>query len=292
MPIHYPDILEQRTEAHRFSYGDREVMLYALSLGLGRDPLDARDLPFVYEKDLRVLPTAATVLAAATRGAPLAPLSAGLRISEINRTLMVHGEQKVELHRPLPPQGSFIAESRVVAAYDKGQGKGAIVVNETVWTDDAGGKVATLTNAAFARGDGGFGGPAGGPEPPPSRPDRPADLVVEVRTRPDQALLYRLNGDRNPLHADPAVAKRAGFDRPILHGLCTFGITGCAVLDAVPDRDVTLVASHEARFSAPVLPGERLAIDLWREGTRIWFEARAPERNAVVIRNGLTTLRS
>jgi acyl dehydratase len=104
-------------------------------------------------------------------------------------------------------------------------------------------------------------------------------------------LLYRLNGDRNPLHADPAVATRAGFERPILHGLCTFGITGWAVLDAVPDRDVASVASHEARFSAPVLPGERLAVDLWREGARIWFEARAPERNAVVIRSGLTTLR-
>ncbi len=291
MPIHYPDILEQRTEARRFSYGDREVMLYALSVGLGREPLDERDLPFVYEKDLRVLPTAATVLAASTRGAPLAPLPAGLRVSEINRTLMVHGEQKVALHRPLPPKGSFIAQSRVVAVYDKGAGKGAIVINETAWTDDAGETVATLTNAAFARGDGGFGGPAGGPEPPPSRPDRTADLVVEVQTRPDQALLYRLNGDRNPLHADPAVAKRAGFERPILHGLCTFGITGWAVLEAVPERNVALVASHEGRFSAPVLPGERLAVDLWREGARIWFEARAPERDVVVIRNGLTRLR-
>jgi acyl dehydratase len=258
---------------------------------MGRDPLDRDDLRFVYEDGLQVLPTAATVLAADARNAPLAPMPEGLRPSTIDRARMVHGEQKVELHRPLPTRGRFVARSRVKAAYDKGEGRGAIVINETVWTDGAGAVVATLTNAAFARGDGGFGGPAGGPPPVPPRPGRAPDLRVELETRPDQALLYRLNGDRNPLHADPEVARRAGFERPILHGLCTFGLTARAVLRLVADHDPTAVLSHEARFSAPVFPGDDVVVDLWREDGAIWFEARAPQRDAVVIRNGLARLR-
>jgi acyl dehydratase len=225
MPIYYPDILDQRTAPRTFSYGDKDVMLYAVGVGMGRDPMDERELPFVYEKNLRVLPTAATVLGG---GGPRARVEQkpGLRVSQLNQLMVVHGEQKVELHRPLPLSGSFTAATRTVGVFDKGESKGAVIVNETVWTDEAGEKVATLTSSGFARGDGGFGGPSEGAPEPHTPPTRKPDLSVAIETRRDQALLYRLNGDRNPLHSEPDVAKRAGFPRPILHGLCTYGRSG------------------------------------------------------------------
>jgi len=294
MPIYYPDILEQKTEPRTFTYGDKDVMLYALGVGMGRDPMDERELPFVYEKALKVVPTAATVLAAGAgrRAAQSVEQREGLRVSQLNYLMVVHGEQKVELHKPLPAQGSFTATSRTIGAYDKGKEKGAVVVNETVWTDEAGEKVATLTGSTFARGDGGFGGPAdGAPEPHPT-PERKPDISVPFETRPDQALIYRLNGDRNPLHSDPDVAKRAGFPRPILHGLCTYGITCRAVLQEICDYDPDRILSHQARFSAPVFPGDTITVDLWKDGDVVSFEARVLDRGATVIRNGKTVLRS
>ena len=238
MPIYYPDILQQRTAPRTFTYGDKDVMLYALGIGLGADPLDERELAFVYEKGLRVDPTAATVLAAGGRASRPAPeVAAGLRVSEINYLMVVHGEQKVELHRPLAASGTFTAASRTIGAYDKGKDKGAVLVNETVWTSEAGEKVATLTGSTFARGDGGFGGPSAGAPEPHVTPARPADLSLDFTTRADQALLYRLNGDRNPLHADPAVARKVGFARPILHGLCTFGVVCRALVEMVCDGE-------------------------------------------------------
>lgn len=294
MPIYYPDILEQKTEPRTFTYGDKDVMLYALGIGMGRDPMDERELPFVYEKGLKVVPTAATVLAAGARRAagPTADQKPGLRVSELNRVMIVHGEQKVELHKPLPATGSFTATSRTVGAYDKGKEKGAVIVNETVWTDETGEKVATLTGSTFARGDGGFGGPSeGAPEPHPV-PSRKPDLSVPFDTRPDQALIYRLNGDRNPLHSDPDFARRAGFPRPILHGLCTYGITCRAILQEMVDYDSDRILSHQARFSAPVFPGDTITVDLWKDGDVVSFEARVLDRGATVIRNGKTVLRS
>jgi acyl dehydratase len=292
MPIFYPDILEQRAPARTFSYGDKDVMLYALGIGLGADPMDEKELAFVYEKSLKVVPTAATVLASGgrVRGAP-PEMRPGLRPSQLNYLMVVHGEQKVELHRPLPTSGEFTAESRTVGAFDKGKDKGAVVINETVWTDAEGRKVATLTGSTFARGDGGFGGPSEGAPAPHEIPKREADLTVSFATRPDQALLYRLNGDRNPLHAEPASASRSGFPRPILHGLCTYGITCRAILEAITDYDPEPILSHQARFSAPVFPGDVISVDLWRDGKDISFEARVEARNATVIRNGLTRLR-
>jgi acyl dehydratase len=273
-------------------------MLYALGVGLGADPMDEKELAFVYERGLKVVPTAATVLAAgggggrAARGAAEGPaLPAGHRPSQINFLMVVHGEQKVELHKPLPTTGTFTAEGRTVGAYDKGKDKGAVIVNETVWTDEKGEKVATLTGSTFARGDGGFGGPSEGAPEPHAAPTRAPDLSVDIATREDQALLYRLNGDRNPLHSDPDVAKRAGFPRPILHGLCTYGITCRAVLQAITDYDADQILSHQARFSAPVFPGDVITVDLWKDGKNISFEARVKARNATVIKNGLTVLR-
>jgi len=297
MPIYYPDILDQRTDPRTFTYGDKDVMLYALGIGLGADPMGEKELPFVYERGLKVAPTAATVLAAAggggraVAGRASPPLPAGHRASQINFLMMVHGEQKVELHKPLPASGTFTAEGRTVGAWDKGEGKGAVVVNETIWTDEKGEKVATLTGSMFARGDGGFGGPTEGQPEPHATPTRAPDLSVDITTRPDQALLYRLNGDRNPLHADPEFAARAGFPRPILHGLCTYGITCRAVLQEIVDYDADQILSHQVRFSAPVFPGDTITVDLWKDGKQISFEARVKARGVTVIKNGLTVLR-
>lgn len=292
MPIYYPDILEQKSAPRTFSYGDKDVMLYALGIGLSADPLDARELAFTYERGLKVVPTAATVLAAGGRAGRAEPaLPEGMRRSEINYLMVVHGEQKVELRKPLPASGAFTAASRTVGAFDKGKDKGAVIVNETTWTDEAGDTVAVLTGSTFARGDGGFGGPSeGAPEPHPV-PGRAPDLSLGFQTRPDQALLYRLNGDRNPLHSDPEVARRAGFERPILHGLCTYGITCRAVLAGITDYDADVIASHQARFSAPVFPGDLITVDLWRDDKMISFEARVNSRGATVIKNGKTVLR-
>jgi len=293
VPIYYPDILDQRSAPRTFSYGDKDVMLYALGIGLGADPMDEKELAFVYERGLKVVPTAATVLAAGgrARDGGQAPRPPGHRVSNINFLMVVHGEQKVELHRPLPASGAFTATSRTIGAYDKGADKGAVVINETVWTSEAGEKVATLTGSTFARGDGGFGGPSEGAPAPHPTPTRGPDLSLDFATRPDQALIYRLNGDRNPLHADPEIARKAGFERPILHGLCTYGITCRAILQAITAFDPEPILSHQVRFSAPVIPGDTLTVDLWREGKEIAFEARVKARDVTVIKNGLTVLR-
>lgn len=295
MPIFYPDILDQRTAPRTFTYGDKDVMLYALGVGMGQDPMNETELPFVYEKNLKVIPTAATVLAAGARAAanagPAPQMPEGHRPSQINFLMVVHGEQKVELHKPLPTKGTFTVEGRTIGAYDKGKDKGAVVINESVWTDENGEKVATLTSSTFARGDGGFGGPTEGAPEPHKVPERAPDMSVDFTTREDQALLYRLNGDRNPLHSDPDSAKRSGFPRPILHGLCTYGITCRAILQAVTDFDPDQIKSHQARFSAPVFPGDTITVDIWKDGKEISFEARVKSRNATVIKNGLAVLR-
>ena len=295
MAIFYPDILDQKTAARTFTYGDKDVMLYALGVGMSHDPMDERELAFTYEKNLKVIPTAATVLASAmgrpARGADQVEQKPGHRPSQINFLMVVHGEQKVELHKPLPTSGTFTAQGRTIGAFDKGKDKGAVIVNETVWTDEKGEKVVTLTGSTFARGDGGFGGPSEGAPEPHVVPTRAPDISVDFDTRDDQALLYRLNGDRNPLHSDPDIARKAGFPRPILHGLCTYGITCRAVLQAITDFDPDQIYSHQARFSAPVFPGDTITVDLWKDGKNISFEARVKERNATVIKNGLTVLR-
>lgn len=293
MAIFYPDILDEGTAPVEFSYGDKDVMLYALGIGLGSDPLNEAELPFVYEKGLKVVPTAVTVLASASgrpRGEAL-PVPAGHRPSKPNFLMLVHGEQKVELHRPLPPEGKFTIEGRTVGAYDKGKEKGAVLVRQSIWRDEAGLPVVTLTSSSFCRGDGGFGGPSDGAPEPPDVPQRAPDRSISYSTRHDQALLYRLNGDRNPLHSDPDSAKRSGFPRPILHGLCTYGITCRAILEAVTDFDPDQILSHQARFSAPVFPGEKITVDLWLEDRSIHFESRVAERGVKVIKNGLCVLR-
>ncbi len=293
MAIFYPDILDQTSAPRTFTYSDKDVMLYALGIGLGADPMNETELPFVYEKGLKVVPTAATVLASgAGRNVGAAPdMPAGHRPSQINFLMVVHGEQKVELHKPLSPGGTYTAAGRTVGAFDKGKDKGAVIVNETIWTDEKGEKVVTLTGSTFARGDGGFGGPTEGAPEPHAVPTRAPDKSLDFTTSPDQALIYRLNGDRNPLHSDPDFAKRAGFPRPILHGLCTYGVTCRAVLEGVTNFDPDQILSHQARFSAPVFPGDTITVDLWVDGKTVSFEARVKARDATVIKNGKTVLR-
>ncbi len=280
MPIAYPDVLELKTDEARYAWSDQQAMLYSLGVGLGSDPLDERELPFVFENGLKGFPTFCTVIAS-----PL-PL---LAKAGVNFALVVHGEQAIELHQPFPPEGEATGVIAVTGVYDKGP-KGAVLILTTALKDAKGAPLATLKHAIFARGDGGFGGPADGEEPPHQIPDRAPDQSLDIPTRPDQALLYRLSGDRNPLHADPGFAKAVGFPRPILHGLCTYGVTCRAVMAAYTGMDPTPVRSHQARFSAPLFPGETVTVDLWRDGDVVSFVARVKDRDVVVIKNGRTVL--
>ncbi|MCE2483090.1 MAG: MaoC family dehydratase N-terminal domain-containing protein [Alphaproteobacteria bacterium] len=262
------------------AYGTTDTILYALGVGLGADPLDARQLRFVYEEDLLALPTMAVVL-----GAP------GFWLKEqdtgVDWVRVLHGEQGLVLHRPLPPEGTAIGSTRVTGILDKGADKGALIYTEKVLIDKASGEtVATTTSTTFARGDGGFGGPTGPSPRPHPIPERAPDLACDLPTVPQAALIYRLSGDRNPLHADPEVARAAGFKAPILHGLCTLGAAGHALLKSCCDYDPARFRSLKLRFSAPVYPGETIRTEMWRDGAIVSFRSRALERDAVVLDNG------
>lgn len=289
VPIQYPEILEVASEPRTCRWTEKDSMLYALGAGLGQDPLDADNLRYVYEKGLRALPTQATVI---TWGA-------GPTIEQMgfNVALCVHAEESLEIHRPLPASGEAISWGRVSRVIDRGEGKGAFISWELLLADAATREpIATLTTTTLARGDGGCGAPGEGAEMPHKVPSRVPDLSVDVPTRPEQALLYRLSGDMNPLHANPSFARKVGFDRPILHGLCTYAIACHAVLKAFGQADPSLLKRHQVRFSAPVLPGDVLSIDMWRDATEdeitISFEVRVKERNTVVIKGGKTVLRA
>ncbi|MCC2101074.1 MAG: MaoC family dehydratase, partial [Hyphomicrobiales bacterium] len=203
-----------------------------------------------------------------------------------------HGEQGFTLHKPIPAEGEIIGRSRIVEIVDKGAGKGALAFIERTITDAATGEtIATLTSTSFLRGDGGFGGPTGPTPAPHKLPERAPDKTCDLATLPQQALIYRLSGDYNPLHADPEVATHAGFKAPILHGLCTLGLAGHAILKTVCDYDPTRLASLKLRFSSPVYPGETIRTEMWIDGKEVSFRARVVERDIVVLDNGLVTLR-
>ena len=284
MTLRYPDILNLKQDSLVFDYTDRETMLYALAIGLGTDPMNASELKFVYEKALLAVPTLATVVA---WGAGVSTERLG-----VNYKMVLHGEEETIFHREMPVSWKIIADSGVVEVYDKGEGKGALVIRQTNLRDAADGAlIATLNRTILARGDGGSGGARGRLPDPHAIPDRPADKRVQYKTRPDQALFYRLCGDRNPLHVDPLAGRNAGFERPILHGLCTYGITCRAVLEHYCDFEPKMIARHSARFSAPVYPGDTLDIDLWLDGNTVSFEAQVLSRGVKVIKHGKTELR-
>ena len=262
------------------TYSEKDAILYALGLGLGHDPLNADELPFVYEKSIKLLPTFAVVLG--WPGFWARDLDSG-----IDWVKLVAGEQGLELHRPLAPRGVVVGKTRVTEVIDKGPGKGALVYSERVVVDRATGeRIATATHTTFCRGDGGFGGPPREAPPAHAIPERAPDHVCDLPTRPEAALIYRLSGDPNPLHVDPAVAKAAGFPRPILHGLATVGIAGHAILKRLCDYDPTRLTAIAGRFSAPVLPGETIRTEMWRDGTVVSFRARVIERDVIALNNG------
>ncbi|EHR50486.1 acyl dehydratase [Saccharomonospora marina XMU15] len=256
-----------------FSWSSSEVLLYHLALGAGARPTDPRELRYAYEADLRVLPTFATVAANFRTFEPPAVAFPGI---DIDLAKVVHGTQEVALHRPIPTDGKAVARSRIADVLDKG--KAAVIVQETRVDDEAGEPLWTARSSIFARGEGGFGGKRGASERV-ELPDREPDAVVDTPTLPQQALLYRLCGDRNPLHADPEFAKAAGFDVPILHGLCTYGIVAKAVTDTMLDADVTRVRSWAAKFAGIVLPGETLRTRIWRDGERLLVTATVLDRD-------------
>ncbi len=261
MAISYDQIMQLKSVGHETRYGDRDVMLYALGVGFGRDPLNVKELKYVYENDLQTVPTFATVI-----GWGMPTLSG----SGLNYLMIVHGEQRLTLHKPLPPEADVICDERVVGAVDKGAGKGALIFMEkTIREKSSGDLLCTLGGTIFARGDGGFGGPKDGAPAPHMLPEREPDLTVECDTRVDQALLYALSGDRNPLHRDPNVAKMVGYERPILHGLCTYGTACRAIVGSVCGYDAKKIAGFDARFSAPVFPGETIMTQIWVDGSVI-----------------------
>ena len=258
----------------------RDVILYALGIGLGSDPLDAQQLQYVYERNLRMLPTMAIVLG---YGGALSQYGN----TGITHTHVVHGEQGFAIHRPLPVAGKVIGKTRVSGVVDKGEGRGALVYTETV-VREAGNDapLVTLTSSTFCRADGGFGGPTGPVPPLHTVPKTSPDLVCDLATLPQAALIYRLSGDYNPLHADPAYAKRGGYDRPILHGRCTFGVVGHALLKTCCAYDPTRLVAMAGRFSAPVFPGETIRTEIWQDGETVSFRATVPARDIVVLNNG------
>jgi acyl dehydratase len=270
------------------SYSDRDSLLYAVAIGMGRDPLDAQELPYVCETvGSKVVPTAATVLARGNR-----PAGAGMSLlGKMNFALMLHGEQRLVVHQPLPPEAETLVSSRTTGVFDKGEGKGALVTNETAVTLADGAPLFTLGSTLFFRGDGGFGGKSEGAPVPHPLPEREPDAVCEMPGRADQAMVYALCGDRNPLHRDPEFAKRAGFDRPILHGLCSYGIACHAVLKTLLDYDQTRITGFDVRFSSPVYPGETQVVEMWQDDDVISFRVRIKERDVVSINNGRCTLR-
>lgn len=280
MAIDYQRLLDWPVPEVRQTYSVRDSQLYALAVGLGADPVNTRQLPFVYEQAPQALPMQAVVL-----GYP------GFWMKDpatgVDWVRLVHAEQGLTLHRPLPASGEVIGRTRVVGINDKGPGKGAIVYSQRTLHDavsDA--LIATLDSSTFCRGDGG----CGGSDAPPMRlaptPERAPDAVCELPTLPQQALLYRQCGDFNPLHADPAVARAAGFERPILHGLCTFAVAGHALLRTLCDYDPARLTQLQARFSAPVYPGETLRTEIWNEAGAVAFRTLAVERNVVVLSHG------
>jgi acyl dehydratase len=266
------------------SWDSKDALLYAVGVGAGLgDPLN--ELEFTTENsegiEQQVLPTYAVLIAQGRTSGQL---------GDFDRAMVVHAEQAVELHRPLPVAGTVRTTSTVTGIYDKGSG--ALVVTENVAVDAATGEpLATTRSSAFIRGEGGFGGERG-TDAAWDRPDREPDHQVTYQTRPEQALVYRLSGDRNPLHVDPKFAARGGFDRPILHGLCTYGVTGRALLHVLCDSEPARFRSMSGRFSRPVWPGESLTVSVWRQdGSDTALFQTTKDDGTVVIDRGRMQVR-
>jgi acyl dehydratase len=281
MPVDPQKLLAWPFEDLVHTYTTRDSILYALGVGAGTDPMDEADLRFVYEDGMLALPTMAVVL-----GYP------GFWLKEQNTGAdwrqVLHGEQGLVIHKPLPPAATVIGRMKITGFIDKGAGKGALLLSERAVIDQKSGELlATVSSTSFLRGDGGTGFSTGPAPAPHALPERAPDASLDLPTAPGQALIYRLSGDFNPLHADPKVAQGAGFPRPILHGLCTYGVAGRALLKLACDDDPARLKRMDLRFSAPVFPGETIRTEIWREGGgKVSFRAKVLERDLVVLNNG------
>ncbi len=275
MPIDL-SVVGKDLEPIKVSYTQRDVMLYALGVGAG---VEEEDLCFVYENDLKALPTFGVI-------PPFHALLglAGVKGVDINLAMLLHGEQYLEIHKhPIPLETELISKPKISAVYDKG--KGALVELDVETVDKKGELIFFNKYGAFVRGEGGFGGEKG-PEPGHEPPDRKPDRVVSMKTLPQQALIYRLSGDYNPLHADPSFATMVGFPKPILHGLCTFGFVSRAIIKEYGDNDPAKFKAIKTRFSKNVFPGDTIITEMWEEeGGKIVFRAKTEERGEYCLSN-------
>lgn len=281
MPIDTSVALAAPPSTRTVSWTARDVLLYHLSLGAGRDAVSDLELSYTFERDLRVLPTFAVVagrgLSGGDEGSAPSMRMPGIDI-DLRRVL--HGGQALTVHRPLPAAGRATMHTRVAHVWDKI--KAAVVVLEHVAVDDHGEPLWTAEMQVWARGEGGFGGEPG-PESRGALPERPADLVLHSTTSPSQALLYRLNGDLNPLHIDPRVARLAGFEQPILHGLASYGIVAKALVDGLLGGDPSRLRGLTARFAGSVFPGQTIRTAVWRDGEQLTIVATCPERGGAPV---------
>jgi acyl dehydratase len=276
LALRFPDSVQR--------YTPKDVMLYALGVGLGQNPVDANELAFVTETNLKVLPTYPVVLG-------FEPFLLRDHDTGIDFSRTVHGEEQLEIHRLPATSGTIVARHRILDVIDKGAGKGALLLMErAIFEQATDAPLATIRQTVFCRADGGFGEVRPAPAVHPL-PDRAPDLVCDLSTRPEMALIYRLSADLNPLHSDPDVARAAGFERPILQGLGTFGVTGHALLRSLCGYDPTRIALIAGRFTAPVFPGETIRTEIWRDGNAVSFRARVMERDVIAINNGWAKLR-
>ena len=284
MPFDPRSLLGKEFPTIRQSYTEKDCILYALGVGMGIDPLDENCLAFVYEDGLKVLPSQAVVMA-----------HPGFWAKEDDTGLdwvkVLHAGQEIILHQPFPASGTVEATTRVREVIDKGERIGALILSDRVVRDvETGADLCTLVTTILARGDGGFSGERKTSAKPDPVPARAADMVCDLPTLRQQALLYRLSGDYNPLHAVPEIARAAGFREPILHGLCTLGVATHALLKSCCDYDPTRFRRLRLRFSAPVYPGDTIRTEIWREGgdgARAWaFRCKSVEQDKIVINNG------
>ena len=281
MPINLDIALGAELEPVEFSWVSSDVQLYSLALGAGSDPMDSRELRYLTDGTPQVLPTFSSV--AASFHATEAPTVSFPGI-EIELSRVLHASEAVTVPAPLPASGAGRAVTRITKIWDKG--KAAVIFNETTVVDSSGKTLWTVKRSIFARGEGGFGGERG-PSTSAETPERAADFEIDIPVLPQQALLYRLCGDRNPLHSDPEFAAAAGFPRPILHGLCTYGMTCKALVDTVLDADTTRVGSYGARFAGVVYPGETLKASVWQDGDRLRAIVTAPSRGDETVLAGV-----
>ena len=278
MPIDIEAALGSELPAQEFVWDEDRVILYQLGLGAGSPPTDARELSYTYEGDLAVLPSFGTIAASTSLAA-----IASARGVDINWALLLHGEQDLELKGPIPRSGGVVSQPRISHIYDKG--RAALIVVEVTSTDRRTGELLfTNRSSLFIRGEGGWGGDPG-PKASNQAPARDPDHIVRSPTLPQQALLYRLSGDKNPLHADPAFAALGGFDRPILHGLCTYGIVCKAAVDTMLGGDPGRARRYQARFAGVVFPGETVETRMWVEEDKVLIEASVEERDATILSN-------